>query len=157
MIPIMQTTIQIREATHDDIPAVVHLLLEDELGRQREAVETAVPQSYYDAFAEIEQESNNAVFVAERDGQLIGTFQLIYLPSLSFKGGKRAQIESVRVAEALRGQGIGRVLMAWAIDQARQNGCVMVQLTTNKSRQQARRFYQQLGFSATHEGMKLML
>ncbi|MEM7112796.1 MAG: GNAT family N-acetyltransferase [Chloroflexota bacterium] len=153
----MQTNIQIREANQADLSAVIHLLVDDDLGRQRETEETVISQSYYDAFAEIEQDPNNAIFVAERDGQIIGAFQLMYLPSLSFQGGKRAQIESVRVATTLRGQGIGRVMMRWAIDQARQNGCVMVQLMSSKSRARAHHFYEQLGFSITHVGMKLML
>lgn len=154
----MPQNFNVRPAATADLPTIVRLLLEDTLGSQRESSSGAtVPQAYYDAFADIQREPNSTVFVAEQEGDIIATFHLMFLPSLSFQGGKRAQIESVRVAERLRGQGLGRKLMHWAIDQARDAGCVMVQLTTNKARQDAHRFYKRLGFSATHEGMKLML
>jgi GNAT superfamily N-acetyltransferase len=147
----------IREAEEADVPEIVRLLLEDDLGSQREATDEGVLDSYYEAMRAITAVPGNRVLVAEQGGRLIGTFQLIIIPSLSFQGGKRAQIESVRVDRALRGQGIGRLLMEWALEAARAEGCVLVQLSTHKSRHRAHHFYEQLGFTASHEGMKLML
>jgi GNAT superfamily N-acetyltransferase len=100
---------------------------------------------------------NHQLVVAEIEGHVIGTLHLTFLPSLSFRGGTRAQIESVRVDQGFRNQGIGEALVQWAIEQARQAKCRMVQLTTHASRQDAHRFYSRLGFSASHVGMKIDL
>jgi GNAT superfamily N-acetyltransferase len=146
-----------RTAIRADVPAIVHLLAEDELGAQREHYETPLPRTYYAAFDAIEANPNQELIVAECDGEVIGTLQLMYLPSLSYQGGTRAQVESVRVLERLRGQGIGARMMAWAIERARQRGCHLMQLTSHKSRVDAHRFYEKLGFTASHIGMKINL
>lgn len=152
-----ESLLTFRRATRADVPDIVRLLSDDDLGQQRERCETPLPQVYYTAFEEIDQDIHNQLVVIEQNGAIIGTLQLTFLPSLSFQGGKRAQIESVRVDGRFRGQGIGQKLCQWAIEQARQAGCHTVQLTTNASRADAHRFYQRLGFVPSHVGMKLHL
>ena len=146
-----------RLATRADVPAIVRMLADDELGAQRERFETALPQAYYAAFEAIAADSNQELIVAELNGEVIGTLQLMYLPSLSYQGGTRAQVESVRVLQRLRSQGIGAEMMKWAIERARQRGCHMMQLTSHKSRTDAHRFYEKLGFTKSHIGMKINL
>lgn len=146
-----------RAATRADVPAIVSMLAEDELGAQRERFETPLPDTYYTAFEAIEADPNQELIVAELDGEVIGTLQLMYLPSLSYQGGTRAQVESVRVVKRLRGQGVGADMMKWAIERARQRGCHLMQLTSHKSRTDAHRFYEKLGFTASHIGMKINL
>lgn len=147
----------IRPATRDDVPAIVRLLADDFLGRQREDPSDPLPAGYRDAFTAIERDPNNELLIGELDGELVAMLQLTFTPSLSYQGSWRATIESVRTAERLRGRGIGAAIMRDAIARARARGCGMVQLTTNKQRPDARRFYERLGFQATHEGMKLSL
>lgn len=149
--------VQFRLATQRDLPAIVQMLAEDDLGSQRERFETPLPQAYYTAFEAIENDPNHEMIVAELDGEVIGTLQLMFLPSISYQGGTRAQVESVRVAEGLRGQGIGAEMMKWAIERARQRGCHLMQLTSHKSREDAHRFYERLGFTKSHIGMKINL
>jgi GNAT superfamily N-acetyltransferase len=146
--------VQFRTANRSDVPAIVQMLAEDELGAGRERFETPLPQGYYAAFESIKADPNQELIVAELDGEVVGTLQLSFLPSLSYQGGMRAQVESVRVFQALRGQGIGAQMMEWAIERARQRGCHLVQLTSHKSRTDAHRFYEKLGFTASHIGMK---
>jgi GNAT superfamily N-acetyltransferase len=146
-----------RRGTRDDLPAVVALLADDELGRQRERVGDPLLAAYVEAFEEIDADPRQLLTVAVLDGRIVGTLQLTFLPYLTHQGGERALIEAVRVAADVRGEGIGRAMLDWAIDQARGRGCRMVQLTTDKQRADARRFYESLGFQATHEGMKLPL
>lgn len=146
-----------RMATIDDLPVVVRMLADDFLGRQREQFEDPLPESYVRAFREIEADVNNELMVAEREGEVVGTMQLTYTPSLSFQGGKRCTVESVRVDERYRGQGIGREIMLWAIERAKEKGCISMQLTTNNDRVDAHRFYEGLGFAKSHVGMKLRL
>jgi GNAT superfamily N-acetyltransferase len=149
--------LSIRRATREDVPEIVRLLADDPLGSQREKHREPLPESYYEAFREIEADRQQELVVASLDGQVIGTMQLTFIPSLTFQGGKRAQIEGVRVDGAHRGRGVGRRLMLWAIERARQEGCRLVQLTTNIERADAQRFYHSLGFTASHAGMKLDL
>jgi GNAT superfamily N-acetyltransferase len=149
--------VSFRLAKRTDVPIIVHMLAEDELGAQRERFETPLPQSYYDAFEAIQADPNQELITAELDGDVIGTLQLMYLPSLSYQGGTRAQVESVRVIQQLRGQGIGAEMMKWAIERARQRGCHLMQLTSHKSRTDAHRFYEKLGFTKSHIGMKINL
>ena len=146
-----------RLAKREDLPAIVRMLSEDELGRQRERYEDPLPEAYYRAFAQLECDGNHELIVAECRGEVIGTLHLMFLPSLSYQGGLRAQIESVRVDETQRGQGLGSEMMKWAIERARQRGAHVVQLTTHSSRTEAHRFYERLGFKGTHLGMKLSL
>jgi len=133
------------------------MLAEDNLGAQRERFETPLPQSYYDAFEAIDADPNHELVVAEIDGEVIGTLHLMYLPSISYQGRMRAQVESVRVVSRLRGQGIGAEMMEWALERARRRGCHLMQLTSHKSREDAHRFYERLGFTKSHVGMKITL
>lgn len=149
------TGINIRRATEGDVPAIVALLADDGIGATRESPDDLAP--YRRAFAAIEADPSELLAVAERDGEVIGTLQLSMLPGLSRKGALRAQIEGVRVSSSGRGLGFGETLMRWAIDEARRRGCVLVQLTSDKKRSDAHRFYDRLGFIATHEGYKLPL
>lgn len=147
----------IREATRADVPAIVRMLADDHLGNQREAYSDPLPESYYHAFADIERDPNNTILVACRDDVVVGTLQLTFVPSLSYQGGWRATVESVRTDATVRGQGIGRMMMERAIELARAKGCVLMQLSTHQSRTDAHRFYERLGFKGEHLGMKLML
>lgn len=147
----------IRQATRQDVSEVVRLLSDDLLGSQREKYDSVLPHSYYDAFEWIDQDENNELIVGEMAGEIVGTFQLTFIPGMSYGGSWRGQIEAVRVDGRYRNQGIGQRLMEWAIERARQRGCYLVQLTTNKSRSDAHRFYERLGFVASHEGMKLVI
>ncbi|MET8528752.1 GNAT family N-acetyltransferase [Micromonospora sp. NPDC005172] len=144
-----------REAVRADLPAVIALLADDVLGKARDF--TQVDEAYERAFADISADPRNVLIVAEQAGELVGCLQVTYIPGLGRHGAERVLVESVRVRSDRRGQGLGRELMAWAIDQARQRGCALVQLTTDKSRTDAHRFYLSLGFVASHEGMKLPL
>lgn len=144
-----------RPATRDDVYAIVGLLADDALGAKRERFQDPLPQSYYDAFDHISGDSNQHLTVVEMEGKVVGTLQLSIIPYLTYQGGSRAQIEAVRIAGHLRGSGLGRKLFQWAIDKAEACGCHLVQLTTDKKRPDAFRFYESLGFQATHEGMKL--
>jgi GNAT superfamily N-acetyltransferase len=147
----------IRRANRGDVPEIVRLLADDQLGSKREKFEDPLPQAYYDAFLEIDRDPNNELIVAETGGEIIGTLQLTFIPCLTYQGGKRAQIEAVRIDFRYRNQGIGGRLFEWAIKRAREAQCRLVQLTTNNDRADARRFYQRLGFVASHCGMKLDL
>ena len=146
-----------RRAKRADLPEVVRLLSDDDLGHQRESYEDPLPESYYTAFEQIDRDTSHELIVAEREGEVVGTLHLMFLPSISFQGGLRAQIESVRVDESLRGQGLGSELMKWTIERAKACGAHVVQLTTHASRAEAHRFYERLGFKGTHIGMKLSL
>ena len=150
-------SVSIRRAMRIDLPEIVRLLADDRLGSQREEYRNPLPQSYYDAFDEIDNDRHNELIVAEVNGEVIGTMQLTFIPSLSYQGGKRAQIEAVRIDRKHRSQGIGGQLFEWAIMRAREEGCRLVQLTTNNTRSDAQRFYERLGFTASHTGMKLDL
>jgi len=149
--------LKFRQATREDLPEIVRMLADDFLGAQRERYENPLPESYLRAFAEIDADKNNELIVAEIDGAIVGTLQITFTPSISFQGGKRATVESVRVDEKLRGRGIGRELMLYAIERAREENCVSMQLTTNIDRTDAHRFYENLGFKKSHLGMKLSL
>ena len=146
-----------RLAKRADLPSIVRMLADDDLGSQRERYAEPLPESYYAAFEQIEHDSSHELIVAEVNGEVIGTLHLMFLPSLSFQGGLRAQVESVRVAKSFQGQGIGSDMMRWVVDRARVRGGHVVQLTTHKSREDAHRFYERLGFKGTHLGMKLSL
>ena len=148
-------TVSLRPARREDVPAIVALLADDGLGRGRETVSDL--KIYYDAFDEIATEPNNRLLVAEQDDAIVGTLQITFIRGLSRKGAKRAQIEAVRVASSHRREGLGREIFIAAIALARKEGCSLVQLTTDKARGDAHRFYAQLGFVASHEGMKLAL
>jgi GNAT superfamily N-acetyltransferase len=146
-----------RRARADDVPDIVRLLADDPLGATRERYESPLPESYARAFRAIEQDANNELVVACRGERVVGVLQLTYIPSLTYQGGWRALIEGVRVDSGERSQGLGKTLFEWAIARARERGCHMVQLTTDKARPDAKRFYESLGFVASHEGLKLHL
>jgi ribosomal protein S18 acetylase RimI-like enzyme len=144
-----------RDARRDDLAAIVELLADDVIGRGRESA--SLESSYLRAFEAIEADPKCSLIVGESGGRVVAVMQIFILPHVNQRGGWRAQVESVHVAADLRSRGIGEALMGFAIERARQQGCVMVQLTTDKRRDDAKRFYQRLGFRASHEGMKLAL
>ena len=146
-----------RPAVRADLPDIVALLADDELGAQRELAVDPLPDSYLSAFEAISADPNNQLIVAVQDGRIAGTMQLTFLPGISHQGSWRCQIEGVRVASQFRSRGVGRRMIRWAIEQARGRDCRFVQLTSDKSRTDALRFYESLGFTATHEGLKLRL
>lgn len=150
-------TLLFRAARRGDVEAIVRLLADDEIGAGREQVGEEVPTFYYDAFSVIAADANNELLVAEAGGRVVGVLQLTFIPNLTYRGGWRAQIEGVRVAADRRGLGLGAALLRHAISRAEERGCILVQLTTDKRRADARRFYERLGFQSTHEGMKLFL
>lgn len=146
-----------RLAARADLPFIVRMLADDELGSMRERYESPLPESYVKAFEQIDNDPNHELIVAEMEDEVIGTLHLVFLPSISFQGGLRAQIESVRVDTEWRDKGIGSELMKWTIERAKARGAHIVQLTTHRSREDAHRFYERLGFSGSHLGMKLNL
>jgi GNAT superfamily N-acetyltransferase len=146
-----------RDARRADVPAIVALLADDAIGAEREKAADDVDDAYLNAFDQITADPRNRLIVAEEDGQIAGTLQLTLLPGLSRHGMLRAQIEAVRVAAPMRGRGLGRAMIEWAVGQAREQGAGLVQLTSDKRRPGAVRFYESLGFTASHEGLKLSL
>ncbi|MEU6384980.1 GNAT family N-acetyltransferase [Streptomyces bauhiniae] len=149
------TDLDIRSATPDDIPAIVALLADDPLGAQRESPDDLTP--YLAAFERLDTDPNQHLVVAVRAGRVIGTLQLTIIPGLSRQGATRSLIEAVRIHADERGSGLGGELIQWAIDTSRRLGCQLVQLTSHKKRTDAHRFYERLGFTASHEGFKLSL
>ncbi|MFW5469295.1 GNAT family N-acetyltransferase [Knoellia sp. CPCC 206435] len=147
-------TPRIRRATRDDVAAIVGLLADDPLGAARE--DTGDLTAYLSAFDRIDADPAHALVVLD-DGVVVGTLQLTLLPGLSRQGATRAQVEAVRVTSTHRGQKLGELLVQWAVDEARRRGADVVQLTTDASRTDAHRFYERLGFVASHVGMKLSL
>ncbi len=145
----------LRAAVRADLPEVLALLVDDPLGRDRDVA--VVDTVYERAFEDIDADPRNQLIVADEGGEVVGCMQLTYIPGLSRRGAERSQIEAVRVRVDHRGQGLGAYMITWAIDQARDRGCAMVQLTSDRSRADAHRFYARLGFVASHEGMKLAL
>ena len=146
-----------RRAAAADLPAIVALLADDELGHLREAPGLPLRQAYLDAFAAIDRDPNQFLCVVEEAGAVVGTLQLSFVPGISHKGSWRAAIEAVRIARERRGTGLGERMMDWAIEQARARGCAIVQHTTDKARADAQRFYARLGFRASHVGFKRTL
>lgn len=153
----MRSEPDMRLAAAGDVPAIVKLLAADPLGARREQPGNPLPPAYGDAFAAIERDPNQELVVSTLDGRIVAVLQLTFIPSLTYRGSWRAQIEGVRVAEDVRSEGIGRRLIEEAVRRARERGCRMVQLTTDKRRPRALEFYERLGFVASHEGMKLYL
>ncbi|MFT3769189.1 MAG: GNAT family N-acetyltransferase [Minicystis sp.] len=147
----------IRRAGVDDLPAVVRLFsIPDEGNIKNETPDPFAPH-YVEAITAIADDPRNALLVAEIEGRVVGVFHLTVIQYVAYRGGRVAQIENVVVEPDLRGRGVGEAMMRWAIEEARRQGCVRVQLTTNKVRKRAHRFYERLGFVASHEGMKLPL
>ncbi|SET99549.1 GNAT family N-acetyltransferase [Geodermatophilus poikilotrophus] len=148
------TTVGLRRATADDVPALVALLADDPLGRDREGPDLA---PYRRAFAAVDADPAQLLLAATHGPDVVGTAQLTEIPGLSRGGTTRLQVEAVRVRADLRGQGVGAALFRWAVDEARRRGCGLVQLTTDTRRPEAHRFYERLGFTASHVGFKLQL
>ncbi len=147
-----------RKATKEDIPQIVNMIADDALGELREAYKDSLPAVYYDAFKKIDADSNQELIVMQDlDGFIIGTLQLSFIQYLTYRGGIRAQIEAVRIRKDKRGSGLGEILFKWAIQRAKDRNAHLVQLTTDKKRSESLKFYEKLGFRASHEGMKLHL
>lgn len=146
-----------RAAGRGDLPAIVRLLADDGLGRGREQPSAPLPPAYGEAFDRMAAQPGNIYLLAEIDGDIVGCLQLTVIHGLSRTGMSRVQIEGVRIAGSHRGRGIGEALFREAIERARAAGCGLAQLTTDKARPDALRFYEKLGFTASHEGMKLAL
>ena len=147
--------LDIRTATAADLPPLVSLYADDDLGRTREAAEP--DPAYLDAFAAIDADPNHLLAVGEIDGVIAATLLLSFLPGLSRHGAWRAQIEAMRVAREMRGQGLGQEMLDWAIAAARERGCALVQLTSDRQRSAAHRFYERAGFTPSHIGFKMDL
>jgi GNAT superfamily N-acetyltransferase len=156
-----------RSATRADVPAILDLLTDDDIARSRvpgaaaqepaAGTPEAVDAACWAAFEAIDADPRNELVVADDDGAVVGTCQLTFTPSLSRRGAERMTIEAVRVRGDLRGRGVGRAMMTWALARARERGCGLAQLTTDKRRTDAHRFYTSLGFQASHEGFKISL
>ena len=157
-VPVGARRLVLRRAVAADVPVIVELLADDQLGAKRDGL--AGPdglEPYLRAFSAIDSDPAHLLVVADEDGTVVGTMQLSFLPGLARRGAMRAQIEAVRVHTNHRNGGLGARMIGWAIDEARRRGCRLVQLTTDRSRVDAHRFYERLGFVASHEGMKLTL
>lgn len=153
----MNKNLSHRRATINDIGTIVNLLLEDELGKTRESTSTTLDPRYVDAFHRIDTDQNQYLMLVEKENMIVGTCHLTIMPSLTFSGKTRMQIEAVRILEKYRGHKIGEWMMQAAISYGKAKGASIVQLTTNKKRIKARKFYEFLGFEASHEGMKMYL
>jgi len=149
------TAITIRRARRDDVDRIVAMLADDALGRARERIETPLPDSYFQAFARLDADPNITLVVAEEAGRVVGSLQLCILPGLSSQGASRALVEDVRVDSSCRSRGIGEQLVRRAIDDARAQGCKLVELLTHSTRVDAQRFYERLGFARIHVGMTI--
>ncbi|MFG2756608.1 GNAT family N-acetyltransferase [Streptomyces wuyuanensis] len=147
--------LRIRPASPSDVPAIVAMLADDPLGAQRESLDDPTP--YLAAFARLAEDPNQHLVVADRDGRTVGTLQLTIIPGLSRRGATRSIIEAVRIHADERGSGLGTQLIEWAVEESRRQGCRLVQLTSDVSRTDAHRFYERLGFEASHVGFKLVL
>ncbi|MFH8293517.1 GNAT family N-acetyltransferase [Streptomyces sp. NPDC018059] len=147
--------LEIRPAVADDLPAIVAMLADDPLGATRESPDDLTP--YVAALQRLADDPNQRLVVAVREGRVVGTLQLTIVPGLSRKGATRSIIEGVRVHADERGSGLGTRFIEWAIEESRRQGCQLVQLTSDATRTDAHRFYERLGFSASHLGFKLQL
>ncbi|MFE8925127.1 GNAT family N-acetyltransferase [Streptomyces rochei] len=149
------TDLEIRPLTENDLPPVVAMLADDPLGAQRESPDDLSP--YLAALERLSGDPNQHLVVAVRGSRVVGTLQLTIVPGLSRRGAVRSIIEGVRIHADERGSGLGTQLIEWAVDESRRQGCHLVQLTSDKTRSDAHRFYERLGFSASHTGFKLQL
>ncbi|HEY2796114.1 MAG TPA: GNAT family N-acetyltransferase [Micromonosporaceae bacterium] len=149
------TNVVVRPAAVEDVPAIVAMLADDMLGAARESPEELEP--YLAAFDRVHRDPNQHLVVLECDGEVVGTLQLTIVAGLSRRGSTRAIVEAVRVAGSARGQRLGEYLIRWSIDEGRRQGCSVVQLTSDATRLDAHRFYERLGFVASHVGFKLAL
>ena len=153
----MNNRLNYRLALESDVPAIVEMLADDELGAMREDFRKPLPQRYLDAFRNISCDENQELTIVELDGEVSGTFHLSFIQYLTHRGGMRAQIEAVRIKSEMRGNGIGKEIFQYIIQRAKDRRAHMVQLTTDHQRPGALRFYRRLGFVNSHNGMKLYL
>ena len=145
-----------RKATENDVSVIVEMIADDELGRKRENFQIPLPSEYLIAFEKINSDENQELIVVENeDLEIIGTLQLSFIQYLTYRGGIRAQIEAVRIRKDKRGLGIGKIMLGWAINRAKERNVHLLQLTTDKKRPKTIKFYEELGFKQTHEGMKM--
>ncbi|GJQ63727.1 MAG: GNAT family acetyltransferase [Melioribacteraceae bacterium] len=146
---------KIRKATTKDLISIVEMLVEDELGKTREVFQDPLPKEYLTAYKQIENDTNQEIIVVENDNaEIIGTMQLSFIRYLTYCGGLRAQIEAVRIRKDKRGRGIGRMMLDWAVNRAKERNAHLLQLTTDKRRPDSIEFYTKIGFKASHEGLK---
>lgn len=153
----MENELKFRIATINDLDRIVAMLADDVLGSKRERYEQPLPDSYINAFNAINSDPNNELIVACEGDEVVGVQQITFTPYITHQGGWRATIEGVRTLSSVRGKGVGTELIKWGIHRAKERGCHLVQLTTDKKREDALRFYERLGFVATHEGLKMKL
>lgn len=153
----MSTNLTFRLAKIEDLPEITSMLADDVYGAQREKITEKVSDKYLEAFRKIQEDPNQELTVTEISGDIVATFQLTFIQYLNFEGTLRAQIEAVRTRSDYRGQGIGTKVLTYAINRAKEKGCSLVQLTSDKRRTEAIKFYEKLGFKASHEGFKLKL
>ena len=146
-----------RRATEADVPAIIKMLADDKLGASREAIGAESLPRYLDAVRVIDADANQFLLVVDDGTAIVGTLQLTFIAGLARGGLKRGLIEAVRIASDRRGEKIGEAMIAWAVEKCRREGCGIVQLTTDKSRTAAHRFYDRLGFEPSHIGYKMML
>lgn len=145
-----------RKAIRNDISKIVEMIADDELGKTRENYRTPLPLEYFTAFENIDNDKNQELIVVENENsEIIGTLQLSFIQYLTYRGGIRAQIEAVRIRKDQRGLGVGKTMFEWAVKRAKERNAHVLQLTTDKKRPRAIKFYESFGFKATHEGMKI--
>ncbi len=152
-MPPSETTV--REAADGDLPRIVELLAQLSLDAPREEFGPPLPESYRSAFREVEADPRQRLFVVETEGRIVGAASLVIVPNLSHQGRPYAIVENVVVDAAKRGGGYGELLLRYAMAEARRAGCYKLSLTSNKQRRDAHRFYESLGFRATHEGFRV--
>lgn len=158
ILSLAASVVELRRTTFEDLAAIVGLLADDPLGKAREGLAGDEDlQPYRRAFRLLDSDPAQLLVVAKVGNEVVSTMQLSFIPGLARRGALRAQIEAVRVGERYRSQGLGAAMFEWAIAEAQQRGCALVQLTTDKARTEAHRFYDRLGFVASHEGLKLQL
>lgn len=153
----MNNELKFRLAQKDDLIDIVRMLSDDTLGASREKFEPILSGNYLKAFENISNDTNQELTIVEMNGEKVGTYQLTFIQYLTHQGGLRAQIEAVRISSNYRGKGIGTDIFKYIIERAKQKGCFMLQLTSDKQRPKAIKFYETIGFVATHEGMKLKI
>lgn len=151
-----QLIMNFRKATKNDVSTIVEMIADDELGRKRENFQKPLPQVYLEAFEKISSDKNQELIVVENNNfEIIGTLQISFIQYLTYRGGIRAQIEAVRIRKDQRGMGLGKKMFEWAIHRAKEREAHLLQLTTDKQRPEAIKFYEDLGFKSSHEGMKM--